>query len=252
MRGSRGLVKDSTTDGPVVDRSDDRCAKEQWAWSMSWRPGPDPPGGFLQFDVYDSCDSIRRTNRLGRACQHDLEQSTCPRGAEARRHQADIDGEGEWRIEFRLEWERRMREQQRCHLEDPSHKRKKGAPTRVPSGSIGTRDYRGPIFMYWDFGDAPPGIRFANEWPRGFHRTTVTANGEEVREQVVNIRCESCSLDEPCSGTHPDDRICGIVRQWRQQQVRLKAQQDMLLAWAGGTHCQCKRVRYRDQNSTGI
>ena len=170
------------------------------------------------------------------ACQHSRDPETCPRCTDERRRE---DSAHEHDMQVRCEWERRMREQQRCYLDDATHERKRGAPQDGPYQSIpndGSRVLRigarglpnsiddGMIGMYWDFGDEPPGISHVGG--HCFYRTAIAADGEEVREKVTNIRCDRCSLDRRCDVFWR----CVERRQWRQQQLLLKAQQDMLVA----------------------
>ena len=51
---------------------------------------------------------------------------------------------------------------------------------------------------------------------------------------IVNIRCSRCTLVERCSECVIEERRRQHVRQqWRQPKLRLKAQQETMLAWTG-------------------
>ena len=170
-------------------------------------------------------------------------------------------------VEERLEWERRMREQQRCFLEDPSHVRKRGAPRggsyqTAPTGGfssarddgetlrIGARGRAGELGMYWDFGDEPPGLyckRGHGAFPP-LYRIVLTVDGEfdgeffeEEEAWIVNIRCQLCTLVRRC----PE-----CVEEQQQRQKQPKVQAERMLAWTSGADC--KRVRYCDAHSTGV
>ena len=156
-----------------------------------------------------------------------------------------------------------MREQQRCFLEDPSHVRKRGAPEGGPyqlvdgevTLRIGARSQLrvwerfGAIGMYWDFGDEPPGLYCKRGHGDALYRIVLTVDGEffeEEEEMIVNIRCSRCTLVERCSECVIEERRRQHVRQqWRQPKLRLKAQQETMLAWTGQT-----RLRYRDAHSS--
>ena len=99
--------------------------------------------------------------------------------------------------------------------------------------------------MYWDFGNEPVGISF--EGPGVFFRTAVTAdnNGEAVEHCVQNIRCSLCTLQRQCNS-------CTVVQMQRRPQLRLKEQQGAFLKWARSSGSQCRRIRYCDQQGSGV
>ena len=204
--------------------------------------------GLVRFGGQLACENL--------ACKHRLDPETCPRCAAERPR---WDREPQQSVERRLEWERRMREQQRCFLEDPSHVRKRGAPEgglyQLVDGQvtlrIGARSQLrvggrfGAIGMYWDFGDEPPGLYCKRGHGDDLYRIVLTVDGEffeEEEEMIVNIRCWCCTLVERCSECVIEEQR---RQQWRQPKLRLKAQQEKMLAWTGQ-----KRLRYRDAHSS--